>query len=381
DPFIFLFWIFIIVTVFLFGRGLFCGWMCPFGSLQEAIYKVARMIGLKRFQTQLPQKWHDRLKWVKYAVFFGLLVVSMFSMGLAEKLAEVEPFKTTFLVGVMNRAWPYSLFVAAILGVSIFIERPYCKYICPLGASLAMPSTFRWFGLKRKQDCNSCKACAVGCGAQAIDADGRIDHRECLHCLDCMILYTDTKGCPPLAMERKRRERDGLEITPIGKNGYFIPIHPAKVEDQISPKAKKGVDPRMPTDRTLPAHKEDVGLLEWLWLELRDHLWPWSREGWHSQKTLQIAGLALAIAATIAWVQAALGHLSSGAIIGWWFGWSVYEVLIRLSGRRYVKDGPWWRDQYRVAGVMDMMSYVGFKNLMIGAALFLVLKTLGWLIA
>jgi hypothetical protein len=41
DPFIFLFWIFIIVTVFLFGRGLFCGWMCPFGSLQEAIYKVA----------------------------------------------------------------------------------------------------------------------------------------------------------------------------------------------------------------------------------------------------------------------------------------------------------------------------------------------------
>src|SRR3989338_8668763 len=105
DPFIFLFWIFIIVTVFLFGRGLFCGWMCPFGSLQEAIYKIAKAVGLKRFQTQLPQKWHDRLKWVKYAVFFGLLAVSMFSMGLAEKLAEIEPFKTTFL-GVMNRSWP-----------------------------------------------------------------------------------------------------------------------------------------------------------------------------------------------------------------------------------------------------------------------------------
>ena len=186
DPFIFLFWIFIIVTVFLFGRGLFCGWMCPFGSLSEAIYKVARKVGFKRFQTQLPQKWHDRLKWLKYVIFFGLITVSMFSMGLAEKLSEVEPFKTTFLVGVQNRAWPYGLFVAAILGLSIFIERPYCKYICPLGASLAMPSTFRWFGHKRKQDCNSCKACAVGCGAQAIDADGRIDHRECLHCLDCM---------------------------------------------------------------------------------------------------------------------------------------------------------------------------------------------------
>ena len=51
----------------------------------------------------------------------------MLLMGLAEKLAEVEPFKTTFLVGVMNRAWPYGLFVAAILGVNpIAIER-LCK--------------------------------------------------------------------------------------------------------------------------------------------------------------------------------------------------------------------------------------------------------------
>jgi NosR/NirI family transcriptional regulator, nitrous oxide reductase regulator len=381
DPFIFLFWIFIIITVFLFGRGLFCGWMCPFGSLSEAIYKVAGVVGLKRFQTQLPQRWHDRLKWLKYAVFFGLITVSMFSMGLAEKLSEVEPFKTTFLVGIQNRAWPYGLFVAAILGLSIFIERPYCKYICPLGASLAMPSTFRWFGLKRKQDCNSCKACAVGCGAQAIDADGRIDHRECLHCLDCMILYTDTKGCPPLAKERKRRERDGLEITPIGANGYYIPIHPAtSFTEQISAKAAKGPDPRMPTEPVAPWHKAGESSLKWIIMEARDHLWPWSAEGWNSQRSLQIAGFSLAVAATVAWVMTAMGTLSSGAIIGWWFGWSVYEVLIRLSGRRYVKDGPWWRGNYRAAGVMDMMSYVGFKNLMIGAVFFLVLKALGMLI-
>ena len=121
DPFIFLFWIFIILTTFVWGRGLFCGWMCPFGSLSELIYKVAGAIGLKRFQFALPMKWHNRLKWVKYAVFFGLLAVSVFSMGLAEMLAEVEPFKTTFLVGMFNRAWPYTLFVAVLLGLSIFM--------------------------------------------------------------------------------------------------------------------------------------------------------------------------------------------------------------------------------------------------------------------
>ena len=88
----------------------------------------------------------------------------------------------------------------------------------------------------------------------------------------------------------------------------------------------------------------------------------------------------LAVAATVAWLMTAMGTLSSGAIIGWWFGWSVYEVLIRLSGKRYVKDGLWWRDHYRVAGVMDMVSYVGFKNLMIGAVLFLAFKSMGWLV-
>lgn len=230
DPFIFLFWIFIIITVFVWGRGLFCGWLCPFGSLSELLYKVGGVIGLKRFQFLVPRAWHDRLKWVKYVIFFGLLAVSMFSMTQAEMLAEVEPFKTTFLVGLFNRSWPYTLFVSVLLGLSLFTERPYCKYLCPLGASLAMPSTFRWFGLKRKQECNSCKACAVGCGSQAIDEHGRIDHRECLHCLDCMILYTDEHACPPLAKERKVRERQGLPLTPIGRDGYYIPIHPVPSE-------------------------------------------------------------------------------------------------------------------------------------------------------
>lgn len=375
DPFIFCFWIFIILTVFLFGRGLFCGWLCPFGSLSEAIHKIGGRIGFKRWQRPLPRAWHDRLKWLKYVIFFGLLTVSVFSMGLAEKLAEVEPFKTTFLVGISNRAWPYGLFVCALLGLSLFIERPYCKYICPLGAALAMPSTFRWFGLRRKQDCNSCKACAVGCGSQAIDADGRIDHRECLHCLDCMVLYTDVKGCPPLAKERKRRERDGLEITPIGLDGYYIPIQPVP----MNPRVAQGPDPRMQTDRVSPQGRDGARGAHWLLLELRDHLWPWSSDGWASARALQIAGISLALAASVAWMLAAMGQLSSGAIIAWWFGWSVYEVLIRLSGKRYVKDGPWWRSNYRRATVMDMLSYVGFKNLLIGAALFLMLKALGLL--
>lgn len=224
DPFIFIFWWFIIITVFIWGRGLFCGWLCPYGALTELAYKLGRVIGLKRFQFFLPKPVHDKLKWLKYVIFAVLLGVSFYSMGMAEKMAEIEPFKTTFLVGVWNRSWPYVLFWSALLGISIFTERPFCKYLCPLGAGLAVPSTFRFFGLKRKKECESCTACAIGCGSLAIDKQGKIDHRECLLCLDCMVMYYDPHACPPLSHERKQREKKGQPLTPISPQGYFIPI-------------------------------------------------------------------------------------------------------------------------------------------------------------
>jgi len=224
DPFIFLFWWFIIATVVVWGRGVFCGWLCPFGSLQQLAHALGKVVGLQRYQKLLPKALHDRLRWVKYALFALLVGVSVFSMETAEYLAEIEPFKSTFLVGVWNRGWPYGVFVGAILAIAILSERPYCKYLCPLGAGLALPSKLRLSGLKRKAECTSCHACAAGCGAQAIDSQGRIDQMECLACLDCMVLYYDDQACPPLVRERKRRAGQGQALTAIGADGYFIPL-------------------------------------------------------------------------------------------------------------------------------------------------------------
>lgn len=142
------------------------------------------------------------------------------------------------------------------------------------------------------------------------------------------------------------------------------------------------VDPRMPTDPApAPAYAAgNAGVFGWFFAEAWDHLWPWRRGVGAPHKLLRAAGVALGIAATLVWVLAALGELRAGAVIGWWFGWSVYEVLARLRAKRYVKDGPWWGRRYRVASVMDMICYVSFKNLLIGAALFLVLKAMGWLV-
>jgi NosR/NirI family nitrous oxide reductase transcriptional regulator len=358
DPFIFLFWIFIIVTTFFWGRGMFCGWMCPYGSLSELLYNAAGKLGLKRYQRNLPAWLHERLKWVKYFVFAGLLGVSFYSMGLAERLSEVEPFKTTFLVGVWNRSWPFVLFWSVLLAAALFIERPFCKYLCPLGAGLAVPSTFRWWGLKRKAECGPCDACAAGCGSLAIDKTGRIDQRECLLCLDCMILYYDPKACPPLAQERKQRSRAGQPLTPIAGNGYYIPIIPVAATSAVA------TEPRL-------------SLLAWLRAEIIDHLFPWSGKFLTRHFALQAISIGLAVLVTWIWLLGAAGKLGPGIILGWWLAWSAYELVVRMQCKPYVKEGPWWGRNFRTASWADMLAYVGMKNLLIGAALFLFMKAVG----
>jgi NosR/NirI family transcriptional regulator, nitrous oxide reductase regulator len=357
DPFIFLFWIFVIISVFFWGRGMFCGWMCPYGSLAELVYHVAGKLGLKRYQRHLlPQRWHDRLKWIKYGIFAGLLAVSFYSMGLAEKLAEVEPFKTTFLVGVWNRSWPFVTFWTVLLVAAAFFERPFCKYLCPLGAALAVPSTFRWWGLKRKKECGPCAACAVGCGSQAIDETGRIDQRECLLCLDCQVLYYDDHACPPLAKERKRRVKAGEPLTAVGDDGYFIPIVPAAASSTAAPQ------------QSLPA---------FIGQEFFDHLFPWSRKITSQPLLLQAISIALALLVTWVWVLGAVGKIGPGIVLGWWLAWSTYELVVRMRCKPYVKDGPWWGRNLRPATWADMAAYVSFKNLLIAAALFLLMKSTG----
>ena len=225
DPLIFIFWWFIAAVLFVWGRGLFCGWLCPYGSLSELSFKIAGALGLKRFQFHLPMVWHNRLRWLKYGIFAVLIAMSFYDIGTAEKMAEIEPFKSTFLVGgVWHRAWPFVTYWALLFIAGLFVERPFCKYLCPLGAGLAIPTTFRFIKLKRKDECTTCHACQKGCGSLAIADDGRIDQRECLLCLECQILYYDTHACPPLAQERRRRTKAGIELTPIGDDGYYIPI-------------------------------------------------------------------------------------------------------------------------------------------------------------
>ena len=138
------------------------------------------------------------------------------------------------------------------------------------------------------------------------------------------------------------------------------------------------VNPNVLTDPVEPPYAER-NIFVRFGAEIWDHLWPWTRTSFNRQRGLQGFLLAVAVAATLAWVIAAFGRLSSAALIGWWLGWSVLEVVVRSGAKPYVKDGPWWGKRYRHATLFDLISYVGFKNLLIGASLFLLLKSFGWL--
>lgn len=127
----------------------------------------------------------------------------------------------------------------------------------------------------------------------------------------------------------------------------------------------------------LPAWRDDAHGIRWLAHELQDHLWPWRRERFRRALPLQLASLLLGAAVTVAWVLAASGGLRGELLIGWWLAWSAMEIGVRLQTKPYVKEGPWWGRNYRPAGPMDMLCYVSFKNLLIGAALFITLKSLG----
>ena len=206
DPLIFLLWCGTALALLFWGRGVFCGWLCPFGALQELLNKAARLARVP--QVTLPWGLHERLWPVKYVIFVGLAGVSLYDLAFAERLAEVEPFKTTVILRFAHD-WPFVAWAGVLLGTGLFIERFFCRYLCPLGAALAIPGKIRimeW--LRRHKECGApCHRCAQECMVQAIHPDGHINPNECLYCLHCQQVYHDEHRCPPMIQRRLRRER------------------------------------------------------------------------------------------------------------------------------------------------------------------------------
>lgn len=224
DPLLFLLWFSVAASLLFWGRGAFCGWLCPFGALQELSNKAAKKLRVP--QIKVPFAVHERLWPLKYMIFLMIFGLSLHSLSDAERAAEVEPFKTAIILHFV-RDWWFVLFAVALVLAGLFIERFFCRYLCPLGAALAIPGRMRMFNwLRRYRECgNPCHRCAIECPVQAIHPDGRINPNECIQCLHCQVLYNHTQVCPVVVARLKKAERQAAVMTSDPRRAKY-PVPP-----------------------------------------------------------------------------------------------------------------------------------------------------------
>jgi NosR/NirI family transcriptional regulator, nitrous oxide reductase regulator len=156
---------------------------------------------------------------VKYAVLAVLVGGAGMSAAWTEGAVEVEPFKTAISLG-FDRAWPFVAWALACALLSVFVFRGYCRYVCPLGAALALLGRVRLFAwIPRRKECGTpCQSCRHHCHYEAIAPSGSVDYTECFQCLDCVEIHDDNKRCLPLVIERKQAAARIIPIVPVARS-------------------------------------------------------------------------------------------------------------------------------------------------------------------
>lgn len=212
DPMTLALWGGVLVSLLLWGRGTFCGWLCPFGAMQEFADLLGRLLKLPRVAVR--RTLDARLKWVKYGWLAAILLAAAFAPALADKLVELEPFKTAVTLNFV-RAWPYVAYAAGLLVLAMFVYKGFCRYLCPFGAALALLGRVRvldW--IPRRAECGTpCQTCRHRCNYEAIAPRGRVDYAECFQCMECVVIHDSDTQCAPRILERKRART--IAIVPV----------------------------------------------------------------------------------------------------------------------------------------------------------------------
>jgi NosR/NirI family transcriptional regulator, nitrous oxide reductase regulator len=193
-----------LLSVVLIGRGVFCGWLCPFGALQELLAQASRALRVPQWKA--PPTLERRLWMGKYIAAAFVIAAALSGIDALSAATEIEPFKTA-ITSKFTRAWPYLLYAGALLAIGLFSERAYCRFLCPLGGVLATLDRLHILNLlKRRAECGTpCHLCEHSCPVRAIEPSGRIVMAECFQCLDCQVEYYDDSRCPPLVLAASRR--------------------------------------------------------------------------------------------------------------------------------------------------------------------------------
>ncbi|MBZ9685669.1 4Fe-4S binding protein [Clostridium estertheticum] len=179
----------------LLGRFV-CGFLCPFGWFQELLHKIPS----KKFST----KNLKLLTYLKYVVL--ALFVIVLPMTIVNEVGMGDPWFCKWLcpAGILEGAIPLAIadsgiraalgglfiwkscILIGIVTLSVFFYRPFCKWICPLGAFYALFNKLSFYGYTiDKSKCTSCGACAKVCKMD-VEVYKTPNHSECIRCGDCI---------------------------------------------------------------------------------------------------------------------------------------------------------------------------------------------------
>lgn len=180
-----------VIAAILFGT-LFCGYICPFGSFQEWIGKLGKKLFPNRYNRMVPQKLDRILRYLRY----GVLAMVLYNTAVTAKLVfqSVDPYYALFNFFTDEVAVSAYVMLGVIVVLSLFIERPWCKYLCPYGAFLSLFNPIRIFKIRRsKNSCVGCKKCDRVCPMN-IEVSGKevIGDLGCISCYKC----TSEAACP-----------------------------------------------------------------------------------------------------------------------------------------------------------------------------------------
>ncbi|MBW8900976.1 MAG: 4Fe-4S binding protein [Massilia sp.] len=168
---------------------------------------VCNLLGqaLKLPQLAVRRVLDARLKRVKYGVLAAILLAAVWAPAQAGRLVELEPFKTAITLNFV-RAWPYVAYAIGLLALGMVVNKAFCRYLCPLGAALALLGHVRLLDwIPRRAECGTpCQTCRHRCGYNAIAASGRIVYEECFQCMECVVIHASDEQCALRILERRR---------------------------------------------------------------------------------------------------------------------------------------------------------------------------------
>jgi len=185
-----LMWIVFALTVFL--GPVFCGWICPLGSIQEWFGKLGKKIFKRRFNRMIPYKIDRILRYLRYVMLGWVVYMTAVTGTLV--FSDIDPYFALFNFWRSEVAIGGVIILAVVLVLSLIVERPFCKYACPYGAVLGVFNSFRIFKIRRRPStCIDCKACDRSCPMNIpVSTSGAVRDHQCISCLKC----TSEQVCP-----------------------------------------------------------------------------------------------------------------------------------------------------------------------------------------